>query len=215
VKRLGILASGAGSNFQALAEACRQGRIPAEVALLAVNVPGAGALDRARRLGVPATTVDHRAFPSREAFELALVKRLQGAGVDIVCLAGFMRLVTPTLLDPFAGRIVNIHPSLLPAFPGLNAVRQALQHGVAITGCTVHLVDAGTDTGPILMQAAVPVVPGDSEQSLSERVHAQEHVIYPAAVRLLAEGRVQVQGRVAQIDGVPAEGALVGPVATG
>ena len=213
MKRLGILASGAGSNFQALAEACRQGRIPAEVALLAVNVPGAGAIARAQRLGVPAVTVDHQAFPTRAAFELELVKRLQDAGVDIVCLAGFMRLVTPTLLAPFAGRIVNIHPSLLPAFPGLHAVRQALQHGVALTGCTVHLVDAGTDTGPILMQAAVPVVPGDTEESLSQRVHAQEHVIYPAAVRLLAEDRVRVEGRVARIDGLAAEGALVGPVA--
>ena len=210
--RLGILASGSGTNFQALAEACHEKRIDAEVATLIVNVPGAGALARAEKLGVPAQVIDHQAFTDRALFERELVRALQTAKVDLVCLAGFMRLVGQTLLAPFAGRILNIHPSLLPAFPGLNAVRQALDYRVAVTGCTVHVVDSGTDTGPILLQAAVPVQPGDTEETLAARIHAQEHQLYPAAVRLFAENRVTVRGRTVRIDGKPAEGVLVGPV---
>ncbi|MBS2027226.1 MAG: phosphoribosylglycinamide formyltransferase [Deltaproteobacteria bacterium] len=210
--RLGILASGSGTNFQALAEACREKRIDAEVATLIVNVPGAGALARAEKLGVPATVIDHQAFTDRALFERELVRALQSAKVDLVCLAGFMRLVGQTLLAPFAGRILNIHPSLLPAFPGLNAVRQALEYRVALTGCTVHVVDSGTDTGPILLQAAVPVQPGDTEETLAARIHAQEHQLYPAAVKLFVENRVTVRGRTVRIDGRPAEGVLVGPV---
>lgn len=210
--RVGVLASGSGSNFQALAEACRDRRIPAEIATLIVNVPNAGALERAKSLGIPSTVVDHRSFSSRELFERELVRALQDAKVDLVCLAGFMRIVGQTLLAPYAGRILNIHPSLLPAFPGLNALQKALDYGVALTGCTVHLVDSGTDTGPILLQAAVPIAPGETLEALAQRVHAQEHRLYPAAVKLFAEGRVQVRGRTVRIDGKPAAGALVGPV---
>src|SRR5262249_43080763 len=157
--RLGILASGSGSNFQALAEACREGRTGAEVALLVANVPGAKALERAEKLGVPQRLIDHKAFASRELFEARVVAALEEARVALVCLAGFMRLVGPTLLGRYAGRMLNIHPALLPAFPGLHGVRQALNYGVTLAGCTVHFVDAGTDTGPILLQAAVPVLP--------------------------------------------------------
>ena len=210
--RLGVLASGSGSNFQALAEACRDGKIAAEVATLIVNVPGAGALERARALGVPAQLIDHRDHSSRELFERELVGALQEAKVELVCLAGFMRIVGQTLLAPYAGRLLNIHPSLLPAFPGLNALQKALDYGVALTGCTVHLVDSGTDTGPILLQAAVPVLPGEPLEALAARVHAQEHRLYPAAVQLFAQNRVRVRGRSVRIDGAPAEGALVGPV---
>lgn len=213
--RVGVLASGSGSNFQALAEACRDGRVPAEVATLVVNVPGAGALARAEGLGVPTKVIDHRGFAERALFERELVRALQHAGVELVCLAGFMRLVGETLLAPFAGRILNVHPSLLPAFPGMHAVRQALAYRAAITGCTVHVVDAGTDTGPIVLQAAVPVQPDDTEDTLAARIHAQEHRLYPAAVKLFAEGRVRVHGRSVHIQGAPAEGSLVGPVHLG
>lgn len=213
--KVGVLASGSGSNFQAIAEACRDGRVPAQVALLIVNVPGCGALARAEKLGVPSVVIDHRTFTDRTAFEREVVKALQDAGVELVCLAGFMRLVGQTLLAPFAGRILNVHPSLLPAFPGLNAMKQALDYGVALTGCTVHIVDSGTDTGPILLQAATPVHPGDTEETLAPRVHALEHQLYPAAVKLFAEGRVAVRGRAVQLQGAPSEGALVGPVRVG
>ncbi len=209
--RVGVLASGSGSNFQALAEACQSQRIPAQVVQLVVNVPSAGALTRAERLGVPARLIDHRAFSDREAFEREVVATLASARVDLLCLAGFMRLVGPTLLAPYANRMLNIHPALLPAFPGLKAVRQALDYGVAITGCTVHFVDAGCDTGPVLIQAAVPVQAGDTEETLAARIHAQEHRIYPEAVRLVAEGRVRIEGRRAFVTGPVADGALVSP----
>jgi phosphoribosylglycinamide formyltransferase-1 len=201
--RIGILASGSGTNFQALAEACRDQRIPAEVALLIVNVPGAGALVRAEKLGVPSKVIEHKRFADRAAFEKEVVAELKQAGVEVVCLAGFMRLVGQTLLDAFAGRMLNIHPALLPSFPGLNGIKQAFDYGVAITGCTVHFVDAGTDTGPILLQAAVPVLSDDTEQTLAERIHAEEHRLYPEAVKLIAEGRVAIEGRRVRISSPP------------
>jgi len=211
--RLGVLASGSGSNFEALARACQSGQLPAELALLACNVPGAACLARAERLGVPAQVVDHRAFASREAFEAALVATLRAAQVDWVCLAGFMRLLGPTLLSAYPGKILNVHPSLLPAFPGLRAIEQALAYRAAVTGVTVHVVDAGTDTGPILLQAAVPVTPSDTAATLAAKLHAQEHRLYVAAVALLAEGRLRVSGRTVTFDAPDADGAIAGPVA--
>ncbi len=188
---LAILASGNGSNLQALLEASARREIP-EIALVIANLP-CRALERARAASVPARLIPHQEFASRQDFDRALLEAVRGAGADLICLAGFMRLLTPTLLDPFQGRVLNIHPSLLPAFPGLHAQRQALAAGVCIAGCTVHFVDAGTDTGAIVGQAAVPVLPSDSEESLSARILAQEHRIYPAAVGWVARGSVRLE----------------------
>jgi phosphoribosylglycinamide formyltransferase-1 len=202
--RLGALASGSGSNLQAILDACAGGGFPAQVAAVICNVPGARALERAREAGVPAVLLPHKEFPSREAFDGALLHTLLEHGVELVCLAGFMRMITPTLLRAFENRILNIHPSLLPAFPGMHAVRQALEAGVRVSGCTVHIVDEGTDTGPIVIQAAVPVLGGDTEVTLAARILACEHRCYPHAIRLFAEGRARVrEGRV-QIDAEPA-----------
>ncbi|HUJ26229.1 MAG TPA: phosphoribosylglycinamide formyltransferase [Myxococcales bacterium] len=193
--RIGVLASGSGSNLQAILDA----KLP--VAVVISNVPGAKALARAEAAGVPALLVPHRAYPSRDAYDAELVRLLRQHQVDLVCLAGFMRILTPTFLCDFKNRILNIHPALLPAFPGMHAARQALQAGVRISGCTVHIVDEGTDTGPIVIQAAVPVLDGDSEDSLAERILRQEHRIYPRAIRLFGEGRVSVDGRRVTIRG--------------
>jgi phosphoribosylglycinamide formyltransferase-1 len=212
VIRLGILASGAGSNLQALLDACRGGRIAAEVALVLSNAPGAGALERATRAGVEAVCLPSRGQADRAAYDDALADRLRSAGVDLVCLAGYMRLVTPAFLSAFAPgagsrgcpRIMNVHPALLPAFPGLHAQRQALAAGVQVSGCTVHFVDEGTDTGPIVAQAAVPVLDGDDEAALSARILVEEHRIYPAAVGWYAAGRLSLRGRRVLLDGAPA-----------
>jgi len=193
--RVAVLVSGAGTNLQALLDACAHADYPAEIVLVISNVPGVQALDRARRAGVEALELPHQAFASRNDFDHALAERLQAARVDWICLAGFMRLIGPELLRPFAGRILNIHPALLPAFPGTNAPRQALAYGVKVTGCTVHFVDEGTDTGPILGQAAVPVRDDDDEGTLAARIHQEEHRLYPQALRWVAAGRVQIGGR--------------------
>jgi phosphoribosylglycinamide formyltransferase-1 len=190
--RLGVLASGSGSNLQALLDACASGRLAASVAVVICNVPGARCLDRARLAGVPAVVLPHKPFPSREAFDAALVAALREHGVDTVCLAGFMRVVTPVLLSAFPDRVVNVHPALLPSFPGMHGLRQALAAGVRITGCSVHLVDEGTDTGPILVQAAVPVLEGDTEETLHARVQPLEHQAYLRAVGLLIAGRFEL-----------------------
>jgi len=192
--RVGVLASGSGSNFQALVDALNVHGSPAEVAVLICNVAGARVLDRARAAGVAAVLMEHGRWPSRDVYDAAVADELERHGVDLVCLAGYMRLVTPVFLRRFPGKIINLHPALLPAFPGLHAVRQALEAGVKITGCTVHFVDEGTDTGPIIAQAAVPVLPGDTEASLAERIHAEEHRLFPAAVRAIADGRVRLHG---------------------
>ncbi len=185
--KVAVLASGSGSNLQALIEADLG---PTELALVIVNVPGARALERAQAAGIPAQCIDHKAFDSREAFDQAVVDALRAHAVDWVVLAGFMRLITPVFIDAFTHRIVNIHPALLPAFPGVKSQGQALQAGAKITGCTVHLVDAGMDTGPILAQAAVPILPDDDAPRLSRRILKQEHRLLPAVVRALAEGRL-------------------------
>jgi phosphoribosylglycinamide formyltransferase-1 len=203
VIRIGVLASGSGSNLQALLDAARDGRIDGTVAVVITNVPGARALERAQVAGVPAELIPSKGVADRAAYDRQVVSRLQAGGVDLVCLAGWMRLVTPAFLESFgpaAGthgcpRVMNVHPALLPSFPGLHAQRQALEYGVRFSGCTVHFVDAGTDTGPIIVQAPVPVLPGDDEASLSARILVEEHRIYPLAVQWFAEGRLAVSGR--------------------
>jgi len=189
--KVGVLASGSGSNLQALLDADLG---PAQVAVVIVNVAGAKALERAKAAGVDAVFIDHRGHGSREAFDQAVVDALVAHGVEWVVLAGFMRLVTKVFLGAFENRVVNIHPSLLPAFPGVKAQAQALAAGVKVTGCTVHLVDDGMDTGPVLAQVAVPVLPGDDEIKLSQRILQQEHRVLPRVVRALAEGRLVQDG---------------------
>jgi len=199
--RIGILASGTGSNLQAILDGCASRGIPAEVAVVICNIPGVKALQRAESAGVPAVLLPHQKFPNREDFDRELVLTLREHRVDLVCLAGFMRLLGPVLLTGFHNRILNIHPSLLPAFPGFHAVRQALAAGARVAGCTVHVVDAGTDTGPILIQAAVPVLDSDNEETLAARILVQEHRCYLRAIALWAEGRVQIEGRRVRIAG--------------
>lgn len=201
--RIGVLASGSGSNLQALLDAARDGRIYGQVAAVVCNVPGARALERARVAGVPAELLPSKGVADREAYDREVVARLAAHGVDLVCLAGWMRIVTPAFLSAFGPtaatrgcpRVMNVHPALLPSFPGLHAQRQALEYGVRFSGCTVHFVDAGTDTGPVIVQAAVPVLPGDDEAALAARILVEEHRVYPLAVQWFAEGRLEVHGR--------------------
>ena len=192
---VGVLASGRGSNLQAILDACARPGFPARVAVVISDRERAVALERARAAGVEALWVNPKDFSDREAFDLALVRELLSRGVGLVCHAGFMRILSPAYVRAFAGRALNIHPSLLPAFPGLHAQRQALEHGVKVAGATVHFVDEGVDTGPIVAQAAVPVEPGDTEETLAARILVQEHRLYPEAIRLFAEGRLKIQDR--------------------
>ncbi len=189
---LGILVSGSGTNLQAVIDAVESGRLRAKIGVVISNVPTAKALDRARAAHIPTVVIDHKAYPSREAFDGAVVESLRGSDVDCVVLAGFMRLLTPVLLGAFPQRVVNIHPALLPAFPGIHAQAQALAYGVRVTGCTVHLVDAGMDTGPILAQATVPVLDGDDEETLRDRILVKEHELLPAVLQWIGDGRVEV-----------------------
>jgi phosphoribosylglycinamide formyltransferase-1 len=193
--RVGVLASGRGSNFQALAAAARAGHMPAEVVVLISDRAEAGAVGLARAAGIEALVLPPREYPGREAHDKAVTDALEARRVGLVCLAGYMRILGAGFVEHFRGRLLNIHPALLPAFPGLHAQRQALEHGVRVAGATVHFVDEGTDTGPIVLQAAVPVLAGDTEATLSERILAEEHRIYAEAVRLFAEGRLQIEGR--------------------
>ncbi len=192
---VGILASGRGSNLQALLEACARPGFPARVVVVISDREQAPALERARAAGVQALWVNPKDFGDREAFDLTLVRELQAREVGLVCHAGFMRILSPAYVRAFAGRALNVHPSLLPAFPGLHAQRQALDHGAKVAGATVHFVDEGVDTGPIVLQAAVPVEPGDTEDTLAARILVQEHRLYPEAVRLFARGRLRIEGR--------------------
>lgn len=193
--RVGVLASGSGSNFQALVDALNVSGSSATVCLLICNVPGAKVIERAANAKIECVTLDHKRFASREAFDLAVAAEVERRAIDLICLAGYMRLLTPAFLDRFPGRVINVHPALLPSFPGLHAPRQALQYGVAMAGCTVHFVDSGTDTGPIIAQAAVPILPGDDEATLTTRIQREEHRLFPAVVRAIAGGRVSLQGR--------------------
>jgi phosphoribosylglycinamide formyltransferase-1 len=219
--RIGVLASGSGTNLQALLDACAAGRIDGRVEVVVGNVPGAGALARAERAGAAVVLRASRGVADREAYDRDLVEVLSLHRVDLVCLAGYMRLLTPPFLSAFGPtpatrgcpRVMNIHPGLLPSFPGLHAQRQALAAGARLAGCTVHFVDEGTDTGPAILQAAVPVLPGDSEEALSQRILAQEHRIYPQAVRWFAQGRLSLAGRTVRVEGAaaPPQPALVNP----
>ena len=190
--RLGVLCSGSGTNFQAIVDACASGSLDAEIALMIANKPGVGAFTRADAAGVPSKLLSHRDYASRDAYDAALVALLREASVELVVLAGFMRIVTPVFLEAFPDRVVNIHPALLPSFPGVDGQAQALDYGVAVTGCTVHLVDAGTDTGPIVAQAVVPILDGDTRDSLAGRILGWEHRLLVEALRWFAEGRVEV-----------------------
>ena len=183
--RIGVMASGNGSNFEALAQAIDAGTLAAEIRLLVVNNPGCGAQQRAQRLGIPCTVLDHRVLRERERLDQALVDCFRSAAVEVIVMAGWMRIVTPVLINGFADRLVNIHPSLLPSFKGLDGIGQALAAGVKITGCSVHLVTAELDGGPILAQAAVPVEEKDTHATLSERVHQAEHRLLPDAINAM------------------------------
>jgi phosphoribosylglycinamide formyltransferase-1 len=210
--RLGVLASGSGSNLQAIIDRCADGSIDAEIVLVLSNVPGAGALSRAEQAGIATTLIDHRTFAERADFDRAVVAALQVAGVDLVVLAGFMRLITAPFIAAFPERIINIHPALLPAFPGLHVQKKALEAGARFSGCTVHIVDGGVDTGAIIIQAVVPILDDDSEESLSARILVQEHRIYPRAIQLIAEGRVRIEGRRVRIaDAARVEAFMVNP----
>ena len=211
-RRVAVLISGRGSNMASLIEAARDPAFPAEIVLVASNRPGAGGLDRARRAGIEAVAVDHQAFPDREAFELSLDDALRARSVDLLCLAGFMRVLTPGFVEAWAGRMLNIHPSLLPLFRGTRTHERALAEGVLVHGCTVHYVVPELDAGPIIAQAAVPVVPGDTPDSLADRVLAQEHALYPAALRMVCTGAVRLEaGRVLFRERWDGDAALLNP----
>jgi phosphoribosylglycinamide formyltransferase 1 len=211
-RRVAVLISGRGSNMASLIEAARDPAFPAEIVLVASNRPGAGGLDRARRAGIEAVAVDHQAFPDRESFELSLDDALRARSVDLLCLAGFMRVLTPGFVEAWAGRMLNIHPSLLPLFRGTRTHERALAEGVLVHGCTVHYVVPELDAGPIIAQAAVPVVPGDTPDSLADRVLAQEHALYPAALRMVCTGAVRLEaGRVLFRERWDADAALLNP----
>jgi len=192
--RLGVLASGRGSNFAAILDAIEAEELPATVVIVVSDRPDALALERARLHGIATAVVVPRDYPDRQTFDLAVVERLQTAGVQLVVLAGFMRLVTPAFLAAFPGRVLNIHPALLPSFPGLHAQRQAIEYGVRISGCTVHVVDEGVDTGPILLQRAVEVHDDDDEESLAARILVEEHQAYPEVIRRIATGEIRIAG---------------------
>jgi phosphoribosylglycinamide formyltransferase-1 len=193
--RIGVLVSGNGSNLQSIIDNSIQGKLNAVVACVISNNAEAFALERAKKHDIPTFYVNHRSFSSREAFDAALVDLLIQHRVRLVALAGFKRIISPVLLDAFPMSVMNIHPALLPAFPGSKAQQQALNYGVKISGCTVHFVDTGTDSGPVIIQAAVPVFDNDTEDTLSKRILAEEHKIYPIAIQLFAEGRLSVEGR--------------------
>ena len=210
--KLAVLISGRGSNLQALIDACRDPAFPAEIVLVLANEPDALGLEKAKAAKIPTRVIDHRDFPDRAGFETALTGAIEAAGAGLVCLAGFMRLLGAGFVRRWRDRLINIHPSLLPAFKGLHTHERALASSARIAGCTVHFVREDMDEGPIIVQAAIPVSPNDDADSLAARVLAQEHVIYPLAVRLIAEGRVRVEGeRVVIADSRTPSGALVNP----
>jgi phosphoribosylglycinamide formyltransferase-1 len=194
--KLGVLVSGRGSNLQAIIDNIENGRLSAEIAVVISDQADAYALDRARKYNIPAVHVGAKGYKGkRDAYDAKLVAELQKHNVELICLAGFMRIITPVLIKTFPNRILNIHPALLPSFPGLHVQKAALEHGVKFSGCTVHFVDEGMDTGPIIIQAVVPVLDNDTEDSLSERILKQEHKIYSRAIQLYAEGRLTITGR--------------------
>ena len=196
---LGVIISGRGSNLQAIIDACAKGAIPAKVAVVVSNQPDAYGLERAKKHNIPTAVFEPTNFKDKNTYELEIVKTLKQHKIDLVCLAGYMRIVGEVLLEHFPGKMINIHPALLPAFPGLHVQQAALDHGVKISGATVHFVDEGCDTGPIIVQAAVPVKENDTEETLSDRILEQEHKIYPQAIKLFAEGKLKIEGRKVKI----------------
>ncbi len=194
--KIGVLVSGNGSNFQAIVDALESGYIKnADIVCLVSNKAEAFALERAKKHNVAAIVLDHKSYPDRKLYDAALVEILKNQGVQLVVLAGFMRLLSPVMIDAFPNSIINIHPALLPAFPGLDAQKQAFEYGVRYTGCTVHFVDSGTDTGPIILQTVVPLLGTDTLETLTDRIHGEEHRTYVEAIRLFCEGRLHLEGR--------------------
>ena len=198
---IGVLLSGGGTNLQAIIDAIEAQKLDAKIELVLSNKADAFGLTRARNHGIATEILDHKAYPSREAFDQAVVDLLRGRGVELVVLAGFMRLLSPVFIRAYSNRIMNIHPALLPSFPGLHVQKKALDHGVRFAGCTVHFVNEECDEGPIIIQAVVPVFADDSEEALAARILKQEHRIYPRAIQLYAEGRLHVSGRRVLVDG--------------
>jgi len=198
-RRVGVVASGRGSNFQAIIDAIEDGFIPATCVALITDNPKAFAIERAQKAGIPVTIVEYTTFPSRAVYETALIEAMKVANADLFVLAGYMRILGKEVVREFAGKMVNIHPALLPSFTGLHAQRQAIQHGVKLAGCTVHFVDEHLDGGPIILQRCVPVLEGDDEEMLAERILDEEHIALPEAVRLFCEDRLSIEGRVVRI----------------
>jgi phosphoribosylglycinamide formyltransferase-1 len=192
---VGVLVSGNGSNLQSLIDHIEQGRLDAEIRIVLSNNPDAFALERCRKHGIPTAVVDHREFNSRELFDSRIIEILTAAGVDLVVMAGFMRILSPVFFRAFPMRIMNIHPALLPAFPGIHVQQKAVDYGAKFSGCTVHFADEGVDSGPIIIQAVVPVYDEDDAESLAERILKEEHRIYPQAVQYYAEGKIEIEGR--------------------
>jgi len=205
---IGVLASGRGSNLQSIMDNIQSGRINAEIAVVISDKKDSYALKRAAEHGINAEFLDPSPLRRRDDYDAAVLEVLRSYGVNLVVLAGYMRIVGATLIEAFESRMMNIHPSLLPAFPGLHVQQKALDYGVRFSGCTVHFVDGGMDTGPVIIQAVVPVMPGDDDDRLSERILRQEHRIYPEAVRLFAEGRLEVDGRRVRVTGEPVDDEL-------
>jgi len=212
ILRIGVLASGRGSNFQSIIDEIESKRLNAEIALLITDNPKAFSIERAKKHGIEYLVIRPKEFRSKDTFFMKIVEELKKRDVSLVVLAGFMRIVEKPLIDAFPNRIMNIHPALLPTFPGLHGQRQTLEYGVKISGCTVHFVDEGVDTGPIIIQAAVPVYQDDTEETLSERILIYEHKIYPEAIRLFSEGRIEIEGRKVRIKGyTPFDTHIVNP----
>ncbi len=199
--RIAVLLSGRGSNFRALYRATKEGRIPAEIVLVISDKKEAPGLQSAREYGIEALYIRRKDFPDRVSFDMKIAEEIEKRKVDLICLAGYMRVLSPEFVRKFRWRIMNIHPALLPSFPGLHAQRQAVEYGVRYSGATVHFVDEGVDTGPIILQAVVPVYQDDTEETLAERILKEEHRIYPEAVRLFFEGKLEVKGRKVYIKG--------------
>jgi phosphoribosylglycinamide formyltransferase 1 len=210
--KLGVLISGEGTNLQAIIDAIDRGDLKADVRVVISNKRTAPGLERARRRGIAAIVIEHRAFPSREAFDSALVASLRHHDVELVICAGFMRLLSPVMIAAFRDRIMNIHPALCPAFPGLDAQQQALDYGARFSGCTVFFVTEGVDDGPVIVQAVVPVHQDDDEAALAARIHAEEHRIYPFAIRLYQEGRLELRGRKVHVRDAAPSGSIANNV---
>ena len=202
---IGVLISGSGTNLQAIIDAIEAKKLDAKIHVVLSNRADAYGLVRAKNHGISTEVLDHKRFPSREAFDQAMVDALRAREVELAVLAGFMRLLSPVFVSAYSNRIMNIHPALLPSFPGLHVQRKAIEHGVRFSGCTVHFVNEQCDEGPIIIQAVVPVFPDDTEESLSARILKQEHRIYPQAIQFYSEGRLRVEGRKVFVDGVARE----------